>query len=401
MPVFFYKAKNKNGENISGRIEAVSAEAVAGLIAEKKWIVVDISGVSGVFGRFDFIFKRVRKKDLTVFFRQLSVMIRSNLPIVKALQILVKQTENPKLKEVIIGLAGEVDGGAKLSVAMAAYPHVFGDFVSSVVGSGETSGRLSEVVDYLADQQEKDYDLESKIKGSLSYPAFIIFGMLAVGLVVMNWSVPQMTKMLSEAGVALPLTTRFLIGFSHLTANFWWLILLILALLFFAGGWLVKKTMVGRRFFDAWKIRIPVFGGILRRVYIVRIFRSLNTLLKGGVPVSQSLRVAQNVAGNEVFRRIIAQAIKEVDDGNGLSESLAPHKEIPIMVSQMISVGEETGRLEEIMEKMTAFYSKEIDTSVANLSSLIEPAIMVILGVAVGFFVAAIIMPMWQLSSVF
>jgi type II secretory pathway component PulF len=403
MPVFIYKAKNTKNEMIDGMVDAASSDIVANLLTEKKWNIISISekNIANPDLSMLAIFNRVRSKDLVIFFRQLSVMVKANLPIVRALHILVKQTENKSLRLVIANVANEIDGGAKLSVAMTKSSHVFSNFYSNVIASGETSGRLGDVVDYIADQQEKDYDLQSKIKGAMIYPAFILSGLFVIGMIMMTWVIPQMTTMLTEAGAELPFLTQILISASDIFVIFWWLIILVVV-----GGigflvYFFKKVEIGKKFLDQVKINMPVFGKILRKVYIVRIFRSFSTLLKGGVPIAQALETVKGVVSNSIYKDIIDDAILAVEEGNSVSESFATYEEVPIMVSQMMSIGEETGRLDEIIDRMIDFYSREIDTSVANISTLIEPIIMVILGIAIGGFVAAIIMPMWQLSSTF
>ncbi|MFA4871801.1 MAG: type II secretion system F family protein [Patescibacteria group bacterium] len=401
MALFFYKAKDKSNQIKEGMVEAISMDLVANYLLEKGLVVIDIkqknaSEAKNYFLRF---FRRVKMGDLVVFFRQLSVMVRANLPIMDALRILLRQTRSQYLKAVIADVANEVDGGAKLSNAMAGHPDVFSDFFTNIIHSGETSGRLSEVMDYLADQQEKDYDMQAKIRGAMIYPAFIVLGLLVVGFMVMTFVMPQLTGMLKETGAELPVTTKVLIFVSNSLRSYWLLILALIIFMVGAAVAYVTGSVSGRRSFDALKLKLPVFGDIFRKIYIVRISRSLNTLLKGGVPISRSLLIVRDVVGNVIYRDIIDQAIKEVDEGNPVSESFAVHKEIPIMVSQMISVGEETGKLDEVLERLTDFYSREINSSVNNLSTLIEPIIMVILGVVVGFFIAAIITPMWQLSS--
>jgi len=403
MSIFSYKAENEDGRIVEGMVDAVSAETVANLLSEKGLAVISIieKDTGKLSDTINSIISRVKVRDLVIFFRQLSVMIKANLPIVRALNILVKQTRNQYFKVVIAGIADEVDGGAKLSDSMSSFPAVFGNFYINVIRSGETSGRLSEVIDYLADQQEKDYDLQSRIKGAMIYPAFIVVGLLGVGFILMTFVVPQMTGMLLEAGVDLPLATRILIGLSSFLRGFWWLIAIVIV---FGGGGLfyfVRQTESGIRMLDSLKLKSPIFGKIFQKIYIVRISRSLSTLIRGGVPIARALEVVREIVGNRIYRDILDSAIEGVDEGNSLSESLAPHKEMPIMVSQMMSVGEETGRIDEVLEKMTDFYSREIDASVTNLSTLIEPFIMVILGVGIGVFVAAIIMPMWQLSAAF
>lgn len=401
MSFFIYKARDDRGEIIEGIIDAVSVDVAANFLSDKNLVIIDIRQKSSNDAKDFFLhfFKRVRSKDLVVFFRQLSVMIRANLPIMEALRILLKQTNNQYLRIVIADVANEVDGGSKLSVAMANFPDVFSGFYVNVIRSGETSGRLSEVMDYLADQQEKDYELQSKIRGAMLYPAFIIVALTTVGIIVMTFVIPQMIQMLSEAGATLPLPTRILIGTANFLKNFWSILLVALVVVIGLVSYAIKKTVDGRMIFDIFKIKMPVFGEMFKKIYIVRICRSFNTLLRGGVPIARALEVVKEVVDNSIYRDILVQAIKDVDEGNPLSESFAANKEMPLMVSQMMNVGEETGKLDEVLDRLTDFYSREINNSINNLSTIIEPLIMVVLGIAVGGFVAAVILPMWQLSS--
>lgn len=403
MSLYSYKAKNDKNQLIEGVVDAVSEDVVVTLLLDKGLSVIEIKTQNSKDFENQILgfLNRVKTKEKVIFFRQLSVMIDANLPIVKSLRILVKQASNKYFKSVISGIADEVDGGAKLSQAMSIYPNVFSDFYTNIVASGETSGRLGEVMSYLADQQEKDYDLQSKVKGAMVYPVFILSGLLVVGLVVMIFVVPQMTQMLRDSGVKLPFVTRLLLGLSDFFRYYWWLVIMVVGAV--VGGFLfvINKTVQGRRAFDLFKIRIPAFGKIATDVYVVRITRSLNTLLKGGVPASKALRVVRKVVGNTIYEEMLDQTIKDVDEGSSLADSILANKYVPVLVSQMISVGEETGKLEDVLERLTEFYGREIDNSVANLSTLIEPVIMIFLGIVVGGFVAAVIMPMWQLSAAF
>ncbi len=400
MPIFYYKARGKNGQLAEGVAEAPNENAVAGLLSEKGLAVIAIeSRVGSDFGsNLFFSFNRVKIKDLVVFFRQLAVMIEAEVPIVRALRIILKQTTNEKLKMVVAGLADEIDGGTKFSKALADFPDVFNDFYVSVVKSGETSGRLSEVMNYLADQQEKDYDLQSKVKGAMIYPIFIVCGLAVVAFIVMTFVIPQIVGMLAESGAKLPFATRALIAVSGFFQSFW-LLILIFILAMIVGVIACKKTPSGRLLLDRFKVKVPIFGSIFQKIYLVRFSRSFSTLLRGGVPASRALGVVKEVVGNAVYRDIISRAIKEVEEGNPISESLNEPKYFPAMVAQMISVGEETGKTEVVLDKITDFYTRDINNSVNNLSTLIEPMVMVVLGVAVGGFVAAVILPMWQLSA--
>lgn len=402
MAVFYYKATDESGQVMTGSIDSVSPEAAANALAAKKMTVLEISEKSSVLGWLNNlpIFNQVKSKDLVIFFRQLSVMLEASLPLVKALRILSKQTENIKFQAIITGLADEVDGGNSLSAAMEFYPAVFTKFYVNIIKSGETSGRLAEVMLYLADQKEKDYDIEAKVKGAMIYPAFIVSVLVVVAFIVVAFVIPNITGILKESGAELPLITKVLVWLSEFVRAFW-LIMVALAIAI-VGLWLYWiKTESGRWFYDNLKLRIPIFGTVFRNIYIVRICRSFATLIKGGVPVAAALAVVKDVVDNVVYEEILAKTIKSVDEGNQVSESLTESQYIPSIVTQMIAVGEESGKLEEVLGQSAEFYSREIDNTVRNLSNLIEPIIMVFLGVAVGIFVLAVILPMWQLSSSF
>lgn len=387
---------------MQGAVEAVNEEVVANLLSDKGLSIISIEKRDTLgMHRYRLTFLRsVKSKQLVVFFRQFSVMVQANLPIIKSLRILIKQTENKRLKEAIVGITSEIEGGSRLSDAMANYPEIFTDFFVNLIKSGETSGRLAEVMEYIAEQQEKDYELQSQIKGAMIYPVFILSGLVIVAGVVMTFVIPQITGILIDSGVTLPLTTRILIGTSDFLRNWWWqMILALVALIVILS--ISLNTRRGKFFIDRLKLKIPIFGAIFKDIYVVRITRSFHTLLKGGVPVAQSLEVVKQVVGNRVFEDILDETIRQVDEGNSIVDSLIGKKEMPIMVSQMISVGEESGGLERVLEELSKFYSREIDNYVRNLSVLIEPVVMVLLGIAVGVFVAAVIMPMWQLSASF
>lgn len=400
MAVFNYKARNRRGQLIEGVVDAVSEEMVANLLMEKSLTIIEIAQIDASAFNWQSLhfFRGVKSRDLVILFRQLSVMIESNLPIVKALRILVKQTRNRYLKTVLAAVTEDVDGGERLSAAMARFPDVFSDFFTSIIKSGETSGRLSEVLQYLADQQERDYDLQSRIRGAMIYPLFIITGLIVVGGILVAFVMPQLVGILADSGVELPLMTRILIGTTNFIAAYW--LVLTLAIVGLGTGLTMYiRTDQGRRTFNRFKVSVPVFGGIFRQVYLIRITRSLSTLLRGGVPISRALSVTRDVIRWTVFEDVLSQTIRDVEEGNLIAQSLSASREVPPLVIQMISIGEESGELEKVLGKVTDFYSREVDNSVRNLSTLIEPIVMVVLGIAVGCFMAAVITPMWQLAS--
>ena len=403
MSTYYYKAKNKARKQTEGQLDAISADAAAEVLLSNKLAVIEISEEISDYRLFlkniSFL-NKIGSKELVVFFRQLSVMIDANIPLVRSLRILSKQSKSENFSGIITEVASDVDGGASLSSSLAMFPDVFTDFYVNIIKSGETSGRLGEVMNYVAEQKEKDYDLEAKIKGAMIYPAFIVSVLAIVGFIIVAFVIPNLAKVLAESGAQLPLVTRLLLGFADFVSFFWWLIILLVAAAVI--GWTVfLRTDVGRYFSDSLKIRLPIFGKIWQYIYIVRICRSFATLIRGGVPIAQGLAVVKDVVDNKVYEGVLDKTIKSVNEGNQISETFADNPYVPSIVAQMIAVGEDSGKLDEVLEKSADFYSREIDNIVRNMSNLIEPIIMIVLGLAVGLFVAAVILPMWQLSASF
>lgn len=398
MPIYQYRAQDKNRNSVSGLVEAPSEEVAVDLLKEKNLSVLFIKEERAAHLLQLPFLNRITVKDVVIFSRQFAVLISANVAMVQSLKIVVDQTENPKLKTVVAQVAEDVDAGTRLSEALAKYPKVFSNFYISVIRSGETSGKLEEVLAYLADEMEKDYDMMSKIKGAMIYPAFVLVGLLAVGVVMMIFVVPKLTSVLTETGQELPTATKILIATSAFLTGYWWLLLLGLVGLAFAWR-AYGKTAAGKRNIDKMKLYLPVFGGLLRKIYLVRFTRSMHTLIVGGVTITKSLKIAADVVGNSVYKELIEETVKQVEDGNSISAVFVQSKEVPKMVGQMLAVGEKTGKLEVVLERVTDFYSREIGNIVANLMTLMEPLIMVLMGVAVGGMVMAIIMPMYQMSG--
>ncbi len=399
MAEFSYKAKNQEGESVGGVVVAPSENIAYGILRDKNLVIVSLkeqrktSFLKGLsFG------SGVKAKDIVVFARQLSVMISSNVPIVRALRVLMRQTSNTSLKTVISDVADEVDGGAKLSQSLGKYPKIFNNFFVQMVRSAETTGRLDEILEYLADQFEKDYDLRGKAKGALIYPAFILSALVLVAALMMMFVLPQITSIFEDSDVELPITTIIFMGASDFLRGFWWLIIIVVIGMVI-GFRFVVRTKKGRKRVDIIKIRMPIVGAIFNRTYLSRFARSLSTLLASGVPLTRSLEIVADVVGNALYHDIIKSTIKEVESGNSITTIFIKNKGIPLMLSQMMSVGEQSGRLDKILEKLADFYARELENSLRNLTTLIEPIIMVVMGVAVGFLVSAIILPMYNLSN--
>ena len=403
VPFYQYTARNKENRVIEGAIEAASQETAAAMLSEKGLFVTKIAAKKGGGSPLLSIkkmFQGVSKKDLSILLRQLSILVAASVPIVQSLKMIVGQTQNKTLRDALLEVSADIEGGTKLSSAIERFPGIFSAFFVNMVKSGETSGKLDEVLGYLADQQERDYELEGKIKGAMVYPIFIVSVMGVAGFVMMTFVMPKMLAMFTEAGgtAQLPFATKVLIAVSGFFQGYWWVI--IIAFIGLVVG--IRAALArpeGRILWDKTKLAIPVFGRLFQYIYVVRFTRSLNTTLIGGVTITAGLLVIKDVMGNAVFQDIIVKAIRDVEEGMQLSASLVNSKEMPSMVSQMISVGEQTGRLDDVLERLTNFYTREIDGAIASVITLIEPMIMILLGVAVGIMVAGILLPMYSLAN--
>lgn len=401
MPIFTYKAEDASGRIRRGRAVGLSETEVAQKLRRQDLDVISLDDVTDDLStRFLRFIAPIRNKDLVIFSRQFSVMISSNVPVVESLLILVDQTDNISLKNLIANIAFEVNAGALLSDAFAKQPEVFSEFFVNIVRSGETSGKLDEVLNYLADETEKNYAMTSKIKGAMIYPLFIILSLAGVGIVLMIYVIPNLTSILTETGATLPLATRLVIGASNILKSYF-----LLFVLFAAGTAALLhfylKTYNGRRRLDLFKLRLPIFGKLFKYIYLVRFTRSLSTLLKGGVTITRSLEVVAEVVGNVIYRELILDTLESINDGNPLAAVMEASNDVPKMVPQMISVGEKTGKVDIVLDRVTAFYERESSEMLDNLSKLLEPLIMVIMGLGVGVMVAAVLLPMYNLASQF
>ncbi len=399
MAIYDYRAKNLVGQTVEGAVVAPSESVAYDTLREKQLTIVTLRerAKSMKFFSAD-MFSRVSVKEQVIFARQLSVMISANVPIVRALRILVRQTKNVHFKMILSDILDEVDGGAKLSAALARYPNVFNTFFVSMIRSGETTGKLDDVLIYLADQREKDYGITSRVRGAFIYPAVVLFAVVAVGVVMVVFVLPKLLEIFTAGGAELPLSTRILIAVSNFMRNQWYVVI-IAVLAVVIGFYYWRKTPNGRRVLDVVKIRMPIGGKIFTMIYLTRLSRSLSTLLSSGVPISQALAITSEIVGNHVYADILDKTIQEVEDGNSVTTVFVKSKQVPLMLAQMMSVGEQSGRLDQVLLKVAQFYENELDGLVRNLVSLIEPVILLLMGVGVGFMVSSILLPIYNVSN--
>lgn len=398
--LFSYEARTINGEPRTGIVEASSQDAAIDILQRNELILLNIREASeiSVFAKKIKLFERVSKKEIVIFSRQMSALLQAKVPIIESLRTMIAQAKNETFREAIEKITQTVDAGNPLSKAFAEHKKIFSSFYISVVHAGELSGKLEDVFTYLADTLEREFYLTQKVRGAMMYPAFILLGLLGVLFVMMVWVVPNLTSVFTEAGVQLPLLTRMIIGMSKLFQNFWWLMIIAMA-----GGayglWYWISTPAGKAVWGRLQLKIPIFGDILTKFYIARFADSLGALIKGGLPIIQSLEVSSDIAGNYAYQQIIAETIDAVKKGSTISSVFKTHDEIPLMVSQMIYIGEQSGKLDQTLNTVAGFYQKEVSNAMDNLVTIIEPVLILVLGVAVGILLVGILMPMYNLTS--
>lgn len=396
---FLYQARNKTGELKKGLVTATSQSKAEQLLTDNGLVIISLEPQKeSLLLKLDVFSNRVNYKDLVLFSRQFSTLVAARVPIVQALRILESQVSSKGLATITRNLVQSVESGESLSLALAKHPKVFGNIYISLVRSGEASGQVAESLSYLADQLEKDYDLRSKVKAAMTYPAFVLSALLVVGVLMFKFVLPNLISVLKEQNAELPFVSKILIAFTDFFEVYWWIVLLGMAFLA-AGVRFYIQSQNGRYAWDRFKMHIPVLGQVLERIYLARFARNLSTLVSGGIPIIKALQIISEIINNVIYRDILLEAAQQVTNGKSISDSLARHKEFPPLVTQMVRVGEETAQLDTILLKLAVFYEKEVDAKVATLSSLLEPIIMLILGLGVGILVAGVLLPIYNLAS--
>ena len=400
MLTYQYVARNpQTGQQVKATVEADSEAAAAKLIGGQGLVATDIrldgSGAGNVFARFN----RVRAKDRVLFSRQLSTLINAGLPLLQALRSVNQQTVSKPLKVVVTQIIGDVEGGSSLAVAMGKHPRVFNQLYLSLVAAGEASGTLDAALDRVATQQEKDADLNGKIRGAMMYPAVVLLVMAGVvGFMVVR-VLPEVKNIYAGIpGTTLPLVTRVLLAISDFIIHDWWIALMVLVVLI-VGGSRYARTGPGKDIIDMVKMKAWPFGPLFMKLYMARFARTGATLVASGVPLLQMLSITASAVSNVHIQRSINRASEKVKGGKGLGESIENDPNFLPLVPSMIKIGEQSGAIEQMMAKIADYYEKEVDNEVANISALIEPVLMVILGVIAFTIVAAILLPIYGLTN--
>lgn len=401
MKRFNYKAKDKNGRLVTGEVEAIDVNAAAKLIRGKGFYVISIrSKIDNPITWIKRFRERVTPRDITTFTRQLSTMINAGLPITEALLILRSQSKG-MMQQIVAQILADVEAGESFSTALGKHPKLFGTTYIALVKSGEAGGVMDQVLLRLAENLEKQGEFSSRVRGALIYPVIVVVGMIAVSFVMMIFVIPKLTSLYSDFGASLPAPTKILISVSNFFINFWWIIILLLGGAVYAFI-LYRRTKAGKRKIDELIFKIPVFGELTREITLTELTRTLALMVGSGVPILEALNITSDVVENSVISEALKDSAKSVEKGFPIAYSFARHPEaFPFLLSQMVAVGEETGKMDEVLTKISHIFEVESDEEVKGLTAAIEPIIMIILGVGVGFLVIAVILPIYNLTSQF
>jgi type IV pilus assembly protein PilC len=394
---YTYKARDRSGNMVNGSLEADSEGLVLQRLREMGYTPLEASKKSsGLNLEINLRPGRVKLKEVAVFSRQFATMVNSGLPILRALAILAEQTESKELQKAIVGVRIDVEHGSSLSGGMSKFPKAFNDLYIAMVKSGETGGMLDEVLLRLADEIEKEVHLRQKIKSAMTYPVAVVGLVFLIMSAMLLFVVPQFQSIYSELGGTLPLPTRILLGMSKIFKSYWWIVLLLSvgAMQFFKR---YKKTEQGRSQIDAFKLRVPIFGNLFHKTALSRFSSTLGMLLKSGVPILQAMDIVVDTVNNRVISRAVVDVQASVREGESIAKPLAKHSVFPPMVVQMLSVGEETGQVDTMLNKVSIFYDNEVEAMVDALTSLIEPLLIAVIGGCVGAAVIALYMPMFDI----
>lgn len=398
---FNYKAKDKTGRLTTGEVEAANISEAAKLVRSKGFYVISITAkIDSPFSIFKKMREKITTQDVATFTRQLSTMINAGLPITEALLILRSQSKGA-MQKVVAQILADVEAGESLSGSMAKHPKIFTKTYMALVKSGEVGGVMDTVLLRLADTLEKQQEFNGKVKGALIYPAIIIVGMGVVSLIMMVFVIPRLTSLYSEFGAELPLPTKILIGISNFFVQYWFIVIALLGI----GAYLLnlyKKTAIGRKKIDELTFKLPVFGDLQRQIIMTELTRTMSLMVGSGVPILEALNITSEVVGNSVISDALKDCAKQVEKGFPIAFTFARHPEaFPFLLSQMVAVGEETGKMDEVLTKISHIFEVESDEKVKGLTAAIEPLVMVLLGLGVGFLVIAVILPIYNLTSQF
>jgi type IV pilus assembly protein PilC len=399
--IFSYKAVDEKNIPVSGTIDTTNEELAISSLQKRGYTILSIS-LSGegksIFDKSFSLFGGIKNKDVVILSKQMSTLFNAQVSALRIFQLLSAEMEKPALRKVLIEISDDIQTGSSISLALSKYPKVFNNFYVNMVKAGEESGKLDQTFEYLAEYMERNYEVSSKVKNALIYPAFVITTFLAVMILMLVVVIPKISSIIIDSGQEIPIYTKIVIGASNFLVNFGPLFLAIVAV----GGFLFVRYLLssqGKVFLSNMKLRIPYISNLYKKLYLSRISDNLNTMLTSGIPMIKSLELTSSVVDNSIYEDMMKQVIEDVKSGFPLSDSFGKHPQIPGILVAMTRVGEETGQVGDMLKTLARFYQKEVMNAVDTLVDLIEPMMIVLLGLGVGFLLASVLIPIYNISS--
>ncbi len=398
--LFSYKGIDTDGHEREGTVEALSMDVAVSTLQRRGLIVSSIvpSAAKSILSTDIAFFKSVSNKEIVIVSRQIATLFEAQVSALRVFRLLASEVDNKYLAEIMTQVADDLQGGSPISKALARHPKVFTTFYVNMVRSGEEAGKLSETFGYLADYLDRTYEVMSKAQNALIYPAFVVVTFIVVMILMLTLVIPNVSKILLESGQEIPLYTKIVIGLSDLIVNFGPFLLIILVIAGFFG-YRTLQTDQGKYVFDSLKLQIPYIGDLYEKLYLSRIADNFSTMLASGVPVVEAVDITASVVGSAVYEELLKQVGEDVKGGASISDAMQKHEQIPGIMTAMVKVGEETGELGNILGTLAKFYRREVSTAVDTLVDLIEPLMIVFLGLGVGILLSAVLIPIYNLAG--
>lgn len=400
MPLFEYKAIDASGAKSEGDIDALNMDIAISSLQRRGLVISSINpaGESNFLKKNISWLQRVSNKEIVILSRQIATLFEAQVPALRVFRLLGEEVENSFLQKILDEISSDLQSGSSISKALAKHPKAFSPFYVSMVLAGEESGKLDETFNYLADYLDRTYEVTSKAKNALVYPAFVIFTFIVVMLLMLTYVIPKISSILLESGQEIPLYTRIVIGLSQFLTSYglYFLVVLVFGAI---GLFRYAKTESGKIAVSNFQLTLPYIGNLYRKLYLSRIADNMNTMLLSGIPMVKAIEITSKVVDNRIYQGIMDNAVIQIRAGSPVSEALSKNNEIPNIMIQMIKVGEETGQLGNILKTLSRFYRREVTNAVDTLIDLIEPAMIVLLGAGVGLLLASVLIPIYNISS--
>ncbi|MEX2369290.1 MAG: type II secretion system F family protein [Candidatus Paceibacterota bacterium] len=399
---FTYTVIDKKGSEETGVIDSYNRDAAISSLQRRGFTIISINAEEDsvpIWQRRITWFERVSNKEVVILSRQFATLFKADVSALKIFNLLGSATDNPKLADAMLDMVSELKEGSSISKAFARHTDIFSDFYVNMVSAGEESGNLPDTFEYLADYLDRNYELTSSVKSALIYPAFVVFTFAAVMALMLTTVIPNITEIIKKSGQEPPIYTQIVIGLSDFLVNYGWFLLIIVVAIGYGVWWYTQRTDEGERVLAEAKLGLPYLGNLYQKLYLSRLSDNMHTMLRSGIPMTRAIEITASVIDNKIYSGLLLSAVEDIKGGRTVAESLGQYEEIPSIMVQMIQIGEETGELGSILETLSAFYRREVENAVDALVELIEPAMILMLGVGVGGLLASVLMPIYNLSA--